>query len=101
MDTDGCDQGCINTLGSFQCDCDVGYELNEDGFTCDGNFKCRAVRHNIIYYVHDIVLSIGNCYGIDIVIPLGGLITLHTWNKAIDFVCRRHKNRQILSLCTL
>ena len=39
LDTDGCDQGCINTLGSFQCNCTEGYALNDDGFTCDGNVK--------------------------------------------------------------
>ena len=39
LDTDGCDQGCINTPGSFQCNCSEGYQLNEDGFTCDGNLK--------------------------------------------------------------
>ena len=39
LDTDGCNQGCINTPGSFQCNCSEGYQLNEDGFTCDGNLK--------------------------------------------------------------
>ena len=36
LDTDGCEQGCINTPGSFQCDCSEGYLLNANGFTCDG-----------------------------------------------------------------
>ena len=37
LDTDGCHQQCINTPGSFMCNCSDGYLLNEDGFTCDGN----------------------------------------------------------------
>ena len=36
-DTDGCSQICTNTPGSFECSCDPGYVLAEDGFTCTGN----------------------------------------------------------------
>ena len=32
----GCDQNCTNTEGSFYCSCQMGYNLNEDGRTCDG-----------------------------------------------------------------
>lgn len=31
----GCEQRCINTLGSYKCDCNPGYELNDDGRTCE------------------------------------------------------------------
>ena len=27
---------CVNTPGSFHCDCDPGYGLNSDGTTCSG-----------------------------------------------------------------
>ena len=36
LDTDGCEQDCINTPGSFQCDCFEGFLLNEDNITCYG-----------------------------------------------------------------
>ena len=31
-----CDQECINNAGSFTCSCANGYELAEDGYTCNG-----------------------------------------------------------------
>ena len=36
LNTDGCDQVCINTMGSFQCSCNRGYTLNTDEITCTG-----------------------------------------------------------------
>jgi hypothetical protein len=36
LDTDGCEQECINTPGDFQCDCFEGFLLNEDNITCYG-----------------------------------------------------------------
>ena len=34
--TDNCEQVCENTIGSFSCDCNPGYQLNIDGTTCEG-----------------------------------------------------------------
>ncbi|ESO03888.1 hypothetical protein HELRODRAFT_191792 [Helobdella robusta] len=31
----GCEQICINTLGSYHCDCKLGYELHSDGRSCE------------------------------------------------------------------
>ena len=31
-----CDHRCINTIGSFICECDSGYQLNDDLMTCSG-----------------------------------------------------------------
>ena len=33
---DGCDHYCINTIGSYYCDCFSGYILNADRRTCSG-----------------------------------------------------------------
>jgi len=32
----GCDHECVNTLGSFKCECRIGYELHSDGKKCEG-----------------------------------------------------------------
>jgi len=32
----GCQQGCVNTQGSFHCQCRAGYRLHADGRTCIG-----------------------------------------------------------------
>ncbi|KAJ8911951.1 hypothetical protein NQ315_012762 [Exocentrus adspersus] len=31
----GCEQHCINTLGSYVCSCRIGYELHSDGKNCE------------------------------------------------------------------
>ena len=36
MDNGGCEHICENTIGSFKCSCNDGYELNKDGLSCDG-----------------------------------------------------------------
>ena len=36
LETDNCAQVCTNTPGSYTCGCDPGYELDGDGFSCNG-----------------------------------------------------------------
>ncbi|KAK9878934.1 hypothetical protein WA026_003756 [Henosepilachna vigintioctopunctata] len=31
----GCEQECINTLGGYECNCKIGYELHSDGKNCE------------------------------------------------------------------
>ena len=31
-----CTELCMNTPGSFYCDCDYGSALNDDGYSCTG-----------------------------------------------------------------
>ena len=33
----GCAHVCVETPGSFQCECDEGYEIVEDSVSCAGN----------------------------------------------------------------
>lgn len=35
-DRGGCEQRCLNTLGSYQCACEPGYELGPDRRSCEG-----------------------------------------------------------------
>ena len=38
-ETDGCSQICLNTDGSFACECNSGYILDVDGTGCDDMYK--------------------------------------------------------------
>ena len=46
----GCEQICMNTFGSFVCNCTVGYNLNANGQDCDGT--------NWVYYVPIYIISL-------------------------------------------
>lgn len=35
-DDHGCGHICVNTLGSYKCECKIGYELHSDGKKCEG-----------------------------------------------------------------
>jgi hypothetical protein len=37
-----CEQICINTNGSYDCQCNDGYTLNNDGLTCSGEYNIIA-----------------------------------------------------------
>ncbi|EPY76557.1 tolloid-like protein [Camelus ferus] len=39
-DRGGCEQRCVNTLGSYQCSCEPGYELGPDKRTCEDKDEC-------------------------------------------------------------
>ena len=43
--TDGCNQLCNNTIGSYFCDCNTGFELN-DPLTCVGEFNQSSHKEN-------------------------------------------------------
>ena len=42
-------QTCINTIGSFTCECSSGYELDGDGTTCNGMYK-----HLVLFWLYHI-----------------------------------------------
>ena len=35
-DNGGCDHNCTDSDGSYTCSCNNGYQLNNDGHTCEG-----------------------------------------------------------------
>ena len=43
INSGGCDQNCTNTIGSFICNCVLGYELDEDEVTCNGKYEWRVL----------------------------------------------------------
>ena len=42
MDTDNCQQSCLNTIGSFSCTCFAGFTLADDGANCRGKTSSRT-----------------------------------------------------------
>ena len=46
LNTHNCEHTCENTIGSFLCGCNAGYELISDGRTCEGMNKII----NFFYY---------------------------------------------------
>jgi hypothetical protein len=34
----GCSHSCVNTLGGYECACEIGYELHSDGKKCEGKY---------------------------------------------------------------
>ena len=37
-DNGGCEEVCTDTLTGYVCGCNEGYQLTEDGHTCEGSF---------------------------------------------------------------
>ena len=44
---DGCDQLCLNTVGSYLCNCTSGYRLTSDERTCHGKNRLYCVCDTI------------------------------------------------------
>ena len=40
-----CEQRCVNTLGSYKCACDPGYELAADKRSCEGKHRNKCDYH--------------------------------------------------------
>lgn len=41
-DNGRCEQRCVNTLGSYKCACDPGYELAADKRSCEGKYREKS-----------------------------------------------------------
>lgn len=44
-----CVQRCINTLGSYRCACDPGYELAKDRRNCEGESNTKHTHTCVIH----------------------------------------------------
>ena len=49
-DHHGCDHICVNTLGSFKCECKIGYELHSDGKKCEGKIH-QYSQYTYLYLI--------------------------------------------------
>ena len=46
-----CEHSCINTVGSYECDCDNGYELHSNGRSCNGLY-CKLNPMSFPYFIY-------------------------------------------------
>lgn len=51
-----CEQNCINTDGSFRCDCNHGYILGSDESSCKGDeyFIFLRTQKKMLFMIHSI-----------------------------------------------
>ena len=47
-DSSNCDQLCINTNGSYYCNCNEGYSLMDDGQSCEGKYALTNTYMHVI-----------------------------------------------------
>ncbi len=55
-DNGNCSQKCVNEIGSYHCECDIGYTLNPGKYACDGMSNK--------YYIYFIIID-SLCVDID------------------------------------
>ena len=46
-----CTQVCQNKMGSYSCDCNIGYTLDSDGYTCNGKSTIYISSHKFLCYI--------------------------------------------------
>ena len=59
--SNGCNQLCTNTPGSYACYCNVGYELSSDQKTCVGKPPFNLYTFRPSHYVHNPVAILSAC----------------------------------------
>ena len=67
IDNGGCNQICINTIGSFHCNCAEGYLLNDNGFSCDGEKAFSVVVYIILAYL-SLLQILMNVYPVHVIL---------------------------------
>ena len=45
----GCEHKCVNTLGGYECKCDIGFELHSDNKKCEG-MLCKLYSRFMLFY---------------------------------------------------
>lgn len=71
----GCEHNCINTLGGYQCSCNIGYELHSDKKTCESKYShLFSMRRTAINLLFSLSLSLTDACG-GVIEALNGTIT--------------------------
>ena len=47
-DKGGCEHDCVNTDGSYRCECEAGYRLANDGHTCEDKCEDYGCSQNCV-----------------------------------------------------
>ena len=47
----GCEHDCINTLGGYECQCMIGYELHSDEKRCERKFIFLCSPTDLLFIV--------------------------------------------------
>lgn len=79
LDLPGVCQGghCINTFGSFQCECDKGYSLNQESRVCEG--RTHTHTHTSLKQ------TVWNCW--DLFCPLWSSAVIRTFFYTHIYTC--------------
>ena len=57
----GCEDICVNAIGTYNCSCREGYELNDDGRTCRGIltlFNCIAMQNIVVLLAFQTLMNV-------------------------------------------
>ncbi len=57
-EANNCQQDCVNTPGSFECTCGVGFTLDANGITCTGKCYYTSYNNNYKSIISIIIISI-------------------------------------------
>lgn len=54
-DNHGCEHRCVNKIGGYECECNIGYSLRSDGKTCQSRnllSNCKIIKlfHTLYFY---------------------------------------------------
>jgi hypothetical protein len=76
-----CSQNCVNVVGSFNCECEFGYNLEDDRKTCiEGRELCTFFKvsfDELLKYISKLYISI-DCLMQNVYFSDGCLFTLST-----------------------
>lgn len=81
-DNGNCKQRCLNTLGSYRCACDPGYELAADKHTCESEFTAWLLILNYCQ-LQNATASRYEVHSDEYVPSTWYILTMHTFNCSL------------------